>query len=105
MKKFIWLSYDLGIGGDYESLYAWLDDHKAKECGDSVACLWFDYEGNFLDALKAELEDALESNKHSRIYVAYRDQNKLKGNFMFGRRKRAAWEGYGAEQEQYEDVE
>ena len=38
MKKFIWLSYDLGIGGDYESLYSWLDNHEAKECGDSVAC-------------------------------------------------------------------
>ena len=44
MGKFIWLSYDLGIRGDYESLYSWLDDHEAKECGDSVAFLSFLYE-------------------------------------------------------------
>lgn len=37
MKKAIWISYDLGVKGDYEGLYAWLDDHKAIECGDSVA--------------------------------------------------------------------
>ena len=39
----IWLSYDLGIRGDYESLYAWLDQHNAKECGDSLAFFKFDY--------------------------------------------------------------
>ena len=31
----IWISYDLGVRGDYEGLYAWLDSHGAKECGDT----------------------------------------------------------------------
>ncbi len=42
MKKTIWLSYDLGVKGDYEGLYAWLDDHGAIECGESVA--FFNFE-------------------------------------------------------------
>lgn len=104
MKKFIWLSYDLGIGGDYESLYSWLDNHEAKECGDSVACLWFTYKGDFIEELKVDLDEKVSPNKRSRIYVAYRDNDKLKGVFIFGRRKQAAWEGYGAERHQYEDV-
>ena len=28
----IWLSFDLGISGDYEGMYAWLDDKNAQEC-------------------------------------------------------------------------
>jgi hypothetical protein len=32
-----WLSFDLGLQGDYDSLYAWLDKQGAQECGDSVA--------------------------------------------------------------------
>lgn len=28
---------NLGVQGDYEGLYAWLGEHRAKECGDSVA--------------------------------------------------------------------
>lgn len=27
----IWISYDLGVQGDYEGLYGWLDTHKARE--------------------------------------------------------------------------
>ena len=33
----IWLSFDLGVSGDYEGTYAWLDDKSARECGSSVA--------------------------------------------------------------------
>jgi hypothetical protein len=32
-----WLIYDLGLQGHYDELFAWLDQHKAKECGDNVA--------------------------------------------------------------------
>lgn len=37
MEKSYWLSYDLGVGGNYDKLYGWLDDHNAVPCGDSVA--------------------------------------------------------------------
>ena len=32
-----WLSYDLGVGGDYPGLYQWLDDHQAVVCGNNMA--------------------------------------------------------------------
>ena len=38
-KQVIWISFDLGIRGDYENLYAWLDEHGAKECGDNFASI------------------------------------------------------------------
>ncbi len=37
VKKTFWITYDLGIRGDYNSLYKWLDKYKAKECGNGVA--------------------------------------------------------------------
>jgi hypothetical protein len=37
MKSAIWLTFDLGVRGDYETLYTWLDQRLAKECGDNVA--------------------------------------------------------------------
>lgn len=36
-SKRVWISYDLGVQADYDGLYQWLDEHKARECGDSVA--------------------------------------------------------------------
>ena len=36
-KARFWLSYDLGINGDYDGLYRWLDRQGAKECGSSMA--------------------------------------------------------------------
>ena len=36
MKHFVWISFDLGVKGDYEGMYAWLDSKDAKECGDST---------------------------------------------------------------------
>lgn len=42
MEKAVWITYDLGVQGDYKGLYAWLDDHQATECGDSTA--FFNYE-------------------------------------------------------------
>jgi hypothetical protein len=92
--KTIWISYDLGVRGDYEGLYAWLDAHDAKECGDSVAVL--KYQGALPDKLRADLKKAVAVDKRTRVYVIYRDQatNKNKGTFIFGGRRQAAWTGY-----------
>ena len=46
MEKAIWLSYDLGIQGDYESLYQWLDSQGAIERGDSVAFFKINSDGS-----------------------------------------------------------
>ena len=45
MESIVWMSYNLGVTGDYEGLYAWLDEHNAKECGNSVAWFSFSHEG------------------------------------------------------------
>jgi hypothetical protein len=93
----VWISYDLGVRGDYEGLYAWLDAHDAKECGDSLAVLTFRYEGASLpDKLKADLKKNITTDKRTRIYVVYRDPatNKNKGKFIFGSRRAAAWKGF-----------
>jgi len=42
-----WLIYDLGLQGHYDELFAWLDQHKAKECGDNAAT-FVSNKGNYL---------------------------------------------------------
>jgi hypothetical protein len=93
----VWISYDLGVRGDYESLYAWLDAHDAKECGDSVAVFTYTYEGSSLLAtLTADLKSSVTIDKRSRIYVICREQaeRKSRGRFIFGNRRAAPWTGY-----------
>jgi hypothetical protein len=55
MKKLIWISYDLGVKGDYEGLYAWLDNHNAKECGNSIAALEYGYTGALVEEVQKDL--------------------------------------------------
>jgi hypothetical protein len=98
MKKTIWLSYDLGVKGDYPSLYAWLDNHNANECGDSIAVLKYEVENSddIPDKLKRDLEDAINFGKTDRIYVIWKSGDGLgKGRFIIGNRKAAPWKGYG----------
>jgi len=105
MRTAIWLSYDLGVNGDYESLYSWLDNHGAKECGSSVAFLKsYRYEGDLKDCLKKELGSAVSLDNRSRIYIVYRNGEKISGHYLIGRRKGAPWEGFGDRDEVEEDV-
>lgn len=85
MLRLIWLSYDLGVKGDYPGLYAWLDNHGASECGDSVA--FFKYEAassdDLLTSLKTELEAAVALGRTDRVYVVFKaDDGKMKGRFI-----------------------
>lgn len=108
MKKLVVLSFDLGIDGDYESMYAWLDDHEAKECGDSVAWLYYAYpdgEESFEQSLKSSLEKSVRFGERSRVYVLHRSDGKIKGRFIFGRRKSAPWVGFGRREETDEEGE
>jgi hypothetical protein len=95
-KSTIWLCYDLGVRGEYEGIYSWLDAHGAKECGDSVAVLTYEHVGSVVDQLKGELKAAFMIDKRTRIYVIYREEatNKNKGAFIFGGRRAAPWTGY-----------
>ena len=107
-KKFVVLSFDLGIAGDYENLYAWLDDHEAKECGEGVAWFYFDHDASkepFEQSLKSSLAKTVKFGERSRVYVLHRSEGKIRGKFIFGRRKRAPWLGFGRHQETEEDGE
>jgi hypothetical protein len=97
-KSAIWISYDLGIKGDYASLYAWLDSHGAKECGDSVAFLTYEHDGDVRATLEADLQSAINIEKRARIYMIYRekDTGKNRGVFLFGGRRAPPWTGYAS---------
>jgi hypothetical protein len=92
----VWISYDLGVRGDYESLYGWLDSKHAEECGDSTAVLKYICNGDIANSLKEELEKSISITRRTRVYVIYRDgkSNNYKGRFIFGGRKTAIWSGY-----------
>jgi hypothetical protein len=101
----IWIAYDLGVRGDYEGLYAWLDQHKAKECADSLALLSYSHSGALVDALKADLGESVEINKRTRVYVIYRDDrtNTMKGHFLFGGRRAPPWTGASGQGQEMDD--
>ncbi len=99
MKSTIWLSYDLGVNGDYEGLYSWLDTHGAKECGSSVAFLKYAHEGDLAAAVKEDMQAAVSLDRRSRVYLIHN----RKGRYLFGRRKSAPWEGFGDNGDDEED--
>ncbi|MFN9629903.1 MAG: hypothetical protein ACK59A_06685 [Cyanobacteriota bacterium] len=101
------MSYDLGLQGDYASLYQWLDAHGAKECGDSMAVVNVDYADSLKDDLKEELARSVEIDKKTRIYIVYRDETtgKNKGVFLFGGRREPPWTGYSSSEAEVVDEE
>lgn len=106
--KTIYLSFDLGLRGDYDGLYAWLDKYKAKECGAGLAVLDYPDSGiEFLETLEKELLHEVAFDKNDRLYVIWRenDGSKLKGRFLRGNRKTAPWAGFATVSSQVEDVE
>ncbi len=98
MTKWVWMSFDLGVSGDYEGMYAWLDNHAAKECGDSVALVVYESQGDLVSELRKDLKKSVKFTPRSRIYVIYLGQNsaKIVGTWLFGKRKQAPWTGYGS---------
>jgi hypothetical protein len=96
LKSAVWVSYDLGVQGDYPGIYSWLDEHEAIECGDNLAFLNYEYSGSLLEALTTDLKRSVETTKKTRIYVIYRDQEstRMKGVFILGGRKAAPWSGF-----------
>lgn len=89
----IWLSYDLGINGDYEGLYTWLDKHSAKECGDSFAIInEFEYTGDLVKTVIQELKQNVTLRKRDRFYLIC--TKPVVAKFVIGGRKRSPWFGY-----------
>jgi hypothetical protein len=92
-----WVLYDLGLKGDYDSLYRYLDANNAIECGDNLAFIRRDYGRNFLATFRAELiEQGVNLTDNDRIYVLFskKETGQFCGYFAQGRRKRSPWEGY-----------
>ena len=100
-KKRVWMSYDLGLKGDYKSLYRWLDNYQAKECMDNVALFDRDFETkNYEEELRNDLNKNVKIETSDRIYVIIFDKDTQKGEyaqFINGSRKRSPWEGYSVE--------
>jgi len=103
-KHWIWISFDLGVKGDYEGIYKWLDEHKARECGDSLAGLFYGHSGDLIDDLITDLKENVEITPKSRVYVIRLLEGKMKGRFIFGGRHSAPWSGYAEAGGQEEDV-
>lgn len=98
MKQTIWISYDLGIKGDYPNLYKWLDTHKAKECGNSVAYFSYEFQSDILTELLSDLQNEIDLKPGDRIYVVTEinkeDKKTFAGKYIYGNRKGNPWEGY-----------
>ena len=90
----IWLSFDLGIDGNYSDLYAFLDDKGAKECGESLATMVLPSRAD-LDRFITEIKKRTKPRKTDRLYVVYAKENGgVTGKFIHGARKRSPWAGY-----------
>ena len=87
-EKSYWLSYDLGVGGNYEKLYGWLDDHNAVPCGESVAFFKYPYEGENPDEqLKEDLLRSLDLRAGNKLYlIRLSGDGQAVGNFIYGKR-------------------
>ena len=110
MKKPVWISYDLSVKGDYEGLYTWLDDHEAKECGDSNAFFLWDDIG--IGDIPSQVKESLllsfsYDGKKDRIYILYEKEKEGKktigGKFILGKRKANPWTGFGSSKEEDHD--
>ncbi len=113
ITKGIWISYDLGIGGDYPGLYQWLDSKGAEECGEGLAFLNFSFEPVNPDAssmeglrkslayyLKQELSQSIKTDRSTRIYMIFENR----GEFIFGGRKSNPWKGYAPNAQAVVDI-
>ena len=106
LQSAIWLSCDLGVSGDYEGMYSWLENHGAKECGSSVAFLkCYEFDGDLPESLKTDVSDTVTLNRRSRIYVIFNDNGRVRGRYVVGNRKAPPWTGFGDEPDQEVDEE
>jgi hypothetical protein len=100
MEKSVWLSYDLGVRGDYEGLYSWLDGKEAVECGNSIAFFKINIGDNedLIEKIKSEIKASVDIKNGERFYIIYRRADKtIAGKYIFGNRKANPWTGYKAQ--------
>lgn len=109
VRKAVWISYDLGIEGDYMGMYKYLDSNSAIECGDSLAFFYKNIPNNknILEFMKNDIKTKVKLKKDDRIYLINLDPSskKVLGNFIFGGRKRSPWEGFASAPENGESID
>ena len=101
MTNRFWLSYDLGLRGDYEPLYAWLDEFDAKDCGDSTATFT-------AEATREEIAKKVTkvTGMRARLYLIGKNKaGKVTGGFIAGRRKAPPWTGLSSRRDKEEEEE
>jgi hypothetical protein len=86
-------------------MYAWLDGNDARECGDSLACFWYEHPTeDLIQDITEDLNKSVElDTKRNRIYVIRNEGGRFKGTFVFGRRRNSPWTGVAATGAQEED--
>jgi hypothetical protein len=96
-KKSFWLSYDLGLKGNYEGLFSFLDNVGAIECVNKLAYFTYEYQtDDFPDEIQNVIKDKVKIEQKDRFYIIWKtDSGSIKGRFLFGGRKRSPWEGFG----------
>ena len=102
-QDWVFLSYDLGINGDYEGLYSWLAKLEAKECGDSLAYFKYAHKGDLVTDIKKDIKSTVSLNPKSRVYLIRFVGGKFTGSFIFGSRREAAWASFAPTSDQTED--
>jgi hypothetical protein len=101
----VWMSYDLGIEGDYEGLFEWLASHDARECGESLAHFPYPFRQNLVRELAEDLKRKVKLGRRSRVYVIYKDATGLvRGKFVIGSRRRPPWAGYAVDTQTEDDL-
>lgn len=94
------LNYDLGLKGDYQNLYRFLDNQRAIDCGNCNAALEIEVSNDDFETVLHEVSEFIKKNislsTTDRLYISTTDSSGLmRGKFISGNRKRAIWEGYG----------
>ncbi|WKW45492.1 hypothetical protein P3875_06785 [Myroides sp. JBRI-B21084] len=100
-SNFVILNYDLGIRGEYDNLYIFLDTNKAIDCGNSNCFFEYSFKGTDIEyedkfkQLKEDLDKTITFSKSDRIYVIVHSiDGTPRGKFIVGQRKTPVWDGY-----------
>jgi len=87
-----WISFDLGLMGDYSHFYKWLDEQNAEECGSGTAAI---VSSKSLDEMIAEIREALQEKPRARAYIVSKlPDGRFGGKFVVGGRRKAPWSGF-----------
>jgi hypothetical protein len=91
-KTRYWISFDLGLMGDYSRFYEWLDSQDAEECGSGMASV---VSTQTRDKMVAEIQNILKDAPRARVYlISKQPDGRFGGKFIAGGRKAAPWAGF-----------